>query len=91
MTRGALCLASGSVLASGTKAALARGQEAGPITLSAVLTSWAGARGAGGVAGATLIGGGVRVGAGGAGEAAAGLRGEVGEAVTREAVAGPGA
>ena len=43
------------------------------------------------MAGATLIGGGVRVGAGGAGEAAAGLRGEVGEAVTREAVAGPGA
>ena len=41
------------------------------------------------MAGATLIGGGVRVGAGGAGEAAAGLRGEVGEAVTREAFPGP--
>ena len=41
------------------------------------------------MAGATLIGGGVRGGAGGAGEAAAGLRGEVGEAVTGEAVPGP--
>ena len=89
MTRTALCLASDPVLASGAEAALARGQEAGPSTLSAVLTPWAGAGGAGGVAGATLIGGGVRVGAGGAGEAAAGLRGEVGEAVTREAVPGP--
>ena len=91
MTRRALCLASDPVLASGAEAALARGQEAGSSTPSAVVTSGAGAGGAGGVAGATLIGGGVRVAAGGAREAAAGLRGEVGEAVTREAVPRPGA
>ena len=41
------------------------------------------------MAGATLIGGGVWVAAGGTGEAAAGVRGQEGEAVTGEAVPGP--
>ena len=42
------------------------------------------------MAGATLIGGGVRIGAGGTGEAASGGRGEVGKAMTSEAMLRPG-
>ena len=90
VTRGALCLAA-CVLTPGTEGTLARCQQPGPRTRGAVLTPGPGAGGTRGVAGATLIGGGVRPGPGGTREAAAGGRGEVGEAVTCEAVPGPGA
>ena len=91
VTRGALCPPRVQSLAPGTEGALARGQEAEPRTRGAVEAPGPGAGGAGGVTGTTLIGGGVRPGPGGAGEAAARGRGQVGEAVTGEAVPGPGA
>lgn len=90
VTCGALYLAAVSVFAPGAEVTLARCQEARPSTRGAVLTPGPRAGGTRGVAGATLIGGVVRVGPVGAGEAAAGFRGEVGEAVTGAAVPGPG-
>lgn len=89
VTRGALFLA--AVFAPGAEGALAGCQDAGPSTRGAVLTPGPRAGGTRGVAGPTLIGGGVRPGPGGTGEAAPGCRGEVGEAVTGAAVLGPGA
>jgi len=91
VTRGALYLAAVTVFAPRANGTLARCQEAGLSTRGAVLTPGPRAGGTRGVAGVTLIGRGVRVGPGGAGEAAAGGRGEVGEAVTGAAVPGPGA
>ena len=91
VTRGALSLAADHVLTPGTEGTLARCPQPGPRTRGAVLTPGPGAGGTRGVAGATLIGGGVRPGAGGTRKAAAGGRGEVGEAVTCAAMLGPGA
>ena len=90
VTRGALSLTD-HVLTPGTEGTLARCQQPGPLTRGAVLPPGPGAGGTRGVTRATLIGGEVRPGAGGAREAAAGGRGEVGEAVTCAAMLGSGA